>query len=138
MLASQGSRLQKAQNTKKIIKREKYKNPCVFAKYEKRLFCIILFLLFSLEKYKKNIKSKMTLQKSKSCNGYDKNLLLILIGQFQIDKYKYWKTVLYKIGRIFVITCPAYYMNRRNKSQIKIHTRFHFLSYHWCQTMNSH
>jgi len=35
MLASQGSRLQKAQNTKKIIKREKYKNPCVFAKYEK-------------------------------------------------------------------------------------------------------
>jgi len=35
MLASQGSRLQKAQNTKKIIKREKYNNPCVFAKYEK-------------------------------------------------------------------------------------------------------
>ena len=85
MLASQGSRLQKAQNTKKIIKREKYKNPCVFAKYEKRLFCIILFLLFSLEKYKKNTKSKMTLQKSKSCNGYDKNLLLIPIGQFQIE-----------------------------------------------------
>jgi len=53
MLASQGSRLQKAQNTKKIIKREKYKNPCVFANHEKRLFCIILFLLFSLDKYKK-------------------------------------------------------------------------------------
>jgi hypothetical protein len=37
MLASHGSRLQKAQNTKKIIKKRKEcKNPsCVFAKYEK-------------------------------------------------------------------------------------------------------
>ena len=49
----------------------------------------------------------MTLQK-KANHAMGKNLLLNQIGKFKFEE----KTFFYKIGHIFVITCPAYYMNR--------------------------